>query len=145
MQFPSRRSFIHILFLFSSPVYAGNPIVHYEPSRVKLSGSLDLQTFPGPPNYESIADGDRMERHFYLKLDQPIDVLESKEDTDQNSENEKNVQIVQLAINGEDEALWSKFRRAGKGAHVVITGELFHRLTGHHHSRVLLSVEKLNE
>jgi hypothetical protein len=34
-----------------------------------------MQTFPGPPNFDSIKGGDDIERHFYLKLDVPVDVL----------------------------------------------------------------------
>ena len=127
------------------PAHAGNPVLHYDPGLVELSGTLDLQTFPGLPNYENIASGDKIERHFYLKLDKPVDVLTSKKDADQNAENERNVRIVQLAIDAEDKSLWSRFRHAGRGAHVIVTGQLFHRLTGHHHSRVLLSVEQLKD
>lgn len=76
---------------------------------MELAGTLDLQTFPGPPNYESIATGDEMERHFYLKLDVPVDVVPGKDDHVDNPELEKNVKIVQLAINGEDDALWARF------------------------------------
>jgi len=130
--------------LLSSPLtYAHDRVLHYRPAEVELSGVLDLQTFPGLPHYESIASGDEPERHFYLKLDAPVDVLPQRGDHIDNPEVEKNVKIVQLAINGEDEVLWSRFRHAGRGAHVSITGNLFHRFTGHHHSRVLLTVDKL--
>ena len=35
-------------------------------------GLLERQTFPGRPNFESIANGDEAEVGFYLKLAEPI-------------------------------------------------------------------------
>ncbi|MDR3608829.1 MAG: DUF4431 domain-containing protein [Oligoflexia bacterium] len=130
------------LFL-SLPALAGNQAFNYEPSSVELNGVLELQTFPGPPNYDSIASGDQIERDLYLKLDQPIDVIEGKQDHIDNPATERNVTVVQLAINAEDGKLWSKFRSAGKDAHVRVKGGLFHRFTGHHHARVLLDVQSM--
>jgi hypothetical protein len=111
---------------------------------VELEGILDLQVFPGPPNYESIKSGDEIERHFYLKLTSPIDVLpKGKHPGVENVEEERNVRILQLAIDGENDELWARFRKVGKGSHVKILGTLFHRFTAHHHSRVLLSVKSM--
>jgi Repeat of Unknown Function (DUF347)/Domain of unknown function (DUF4431) len=119
-------------------------IVTYEPEIVELVGTLELQTFPGPPNYESIQKGDDIERHFYLKLNKPVDVLsKSKNSTMNHSETEKNVKIMQLVIDGGNSALWNRFRKVGKGGQVKILGTLFHRFTGHHHSRVLINVKEM--
>ena len=60
--------FYTLFMLLASSCLAGNAIVTYEPEIVELVGTLDLQTFPGPPNYDSIQKGDDIERHFYLKL-----------------------------------------------------------------------------
>jgi len=135
---------LFFILLLSAWCFAGNPEVSYEPFIVELSGILDLQTFPGPPNYESIQNGDDVERHFYLKLDVPVDVIpKGKHPTVVEPEIERNVRIMQLAISGEDDALWARFRKIGRGGHVKITGSLFHRFTGHHHSRVLLEVKTM--
>lgn len=132
------------LVYFSSFAFASQPNLTYEPTIVELAGTLDIQTFPGPPNYESIADGDEIERHFYLKLDTPIEVVPPKNNTNaENSTNEQNVKILQLAINGDNDALWAQFRKLGRGKRAKVTGTLFHRFTGHHHSRVLLLVQKI--
>ena len=132
------------LFLFACESQAGQNALTYEPTKVELTGTLDLQTFPGPPNYESIQEGDEIERHFYLKLDAPVDVMPRGEHpTVDNPEEEKNIKVMQLAIDAEDDTLWARFRRAGKGAHVKIRGSLFRRFTGHHHSRVLLGVNEM--
>lgn len=66
------------IFLFISNTAKAkhkNHLVYYEPAKVVLSGKLDLQTFPGPPNYESIKSGDEIETHFYLKLNRAINVV----------------------------------------------------------------------
>jgi hypothetical protein len=131
-----------LLFLIPVTSSATEKKVAYG-SPVELVGTLDLQTFPGPPGYESIQNGDDVERHFYLKLDLALAVLPDPKIKDiQDAAEEKNVKIIQLSI-GEDEKLWAKFRKAGIGAHVAITGNLFHRFTGHHHSRVLMTVQNI--
>jgi len=137
--------FLILLSVFAAaPAFSGNRIVHYDDAQVTLVGSLDLQTFPGPPNYENISGGDEEERHFYLKLNAPIDVLtRSTKNSEDVDESEKNVKILQLVISEKDNILWKKFRDAGEGARVKIIGTLFHRFSGHHHSRVLFSVEKM--
>ncbi|MEY4615041.1 MAG: hypothetical protein RJB66_1 [Pseudomonadota bacterium] len=134
-----------LFLLISSGGFAGNPILTYEPSKIELKGILDLQTFPGPPNYESIKEGDAIERHFYLKLDSPVDIVPKKEghSTVVNPEPEKNIKVMMLAISADDKLLWKRVRKFGKGGHVRVNGTLFHRWTGHHHSRVILNVEKI--
>lgn len=139
------KCFVFFALLMSPLSLASNRTLSYDPEVVELTGVLDLQTFPGPPNYESIQNGDNVERHFYLRLDAPVDVKPiEKQSAIDTFEMELNVKIIQLAINGEDDPLWSRFRKTGKGGHVKIVGKLFHRFTGHHHSRVLLSVEKMD-
>lgn len=133
-----------LLILLSCTSLAANQVFTYGPSVVELTGTLDLQTFPGSPNYESIASGDEIERHFYLKLDRPIDVLPKGENSGiENAEEERNVKIIQLSISGEDDRLWVRFRKLGEGGRVKIQGTLFHRFNGHHHSRVLMAVNKV--
>lgn len=135
------KYFLAPLLLLSLEAFAGNQIFYYGPPTSELIGILDMQTFPGPPNYESINSGDEIERHFYLKPAKSIDVLEGKNFKAQSEATERNVKIIQLAVSADNDVLWARFRKAGKGAHVKIRGEIFHRFTGHHHSRVLLSVE----
>jgi hypothetical protein len=131
-----------LLVLLSSASFAVNRVLTYGPSVVELTGTLDLQTFPGPPSYESIAGGDEIERHFYLKLDQPIDVLVRGQNAGiENAEEERNVKIVQLSVS--EEKLWARFRKIGEGGRVKLLGTLFHRFNGHHHSRVLMIVNDM--
>ena len=135
-----------ILLLVNLPVSAGtNVVLHYEPAKVELSGTIEVQTFPGPPNYESILNGDRVERGWFLRLSVPIDVVISKDDSPADvSETERNVRIMHLAFDFESSGLEKSFLAAKKeGVQVRLKGHLFHRWTGHHHSRVLMWVDKL--
>lgn len=137
----SLRAFMVGAVLFS--VLAHGQVLTYGPT-VELSGTLELQTFPGPPNYESIRDGDERERSFYLRLDAPVEVqAKGAHPGIENVQTERNVRVVQLAIDSEDDRLWSRFRKAGPGQRVKVEGTLFHQFTGHHYSRVLISVSKM--
>ena len=135
-----------IVALHFSIAYAANQIVHYEPATVELAGTIEQQTFPGPPNYESIAAGDKIEKGWYLRLLAPVDVVETKDDEPSaNSETERNVKIMQLTWRHSPE-FKEKVRDATRSKKKVrLKGYLFHRLTGHHHSRVLLHVNQLEE
>lgn len=115
---------------------ASRPTLSYEPEVVSLIGTIETQTFPGPPNYESIATGDEIERGWYLRLEQPIDVIPRPDSNISNTEPEKNVRIVQIAVG--NESIWKELRDGRRGQ---VKGTLFHRLTGHHHARVLIHAE----
>ncbi len=129
-----------LFFLFSGCLFAKNKTYHYEPESVELVGIIDRQTFAGPPNYESIKQGDLIETGRYLRLEEPIDIEASNKDQIVNSENEKNVKIIQLTFMDDD--LWNKLK---PGKRLKIKGSLFHAFTGHHHARVLLSVDLVQE
>jgi hypothetical protein len=131
-------------FLISLNIYAANKQVSYEPSVVELSGKLKRETFPGRPNYESIKSGDEIETHYYLSLDQKIDVIKIINDRSPsiNDESVLNVDVLQLVISNDSD--WLKLKKAGVGASVKISGTIFKRHTGHHHSRVLFAVQNIN-
>ncbi len=130
--------------LFSIRTLAANRNYYYAPETVELKGKIEHQTFPGLPNYESIATGDSPERGLYLRLDNPINVIARKTDEDSNSQDEKTIKIVQLTIVAKDPTVERVLESAKKGSHFSLVGHLFHRLTGHHHARVLLEVERMN-
>ncbi len=141
-----------IAIFLSASSWAGDvpthsrPVLHYEPVIVELTGKIEQQTFPGSPNYESILDGDEAEKGWYLRLDRPIDAIVKKNDAPSSeSENELNVKIVHLAW-GESQDLDKKVSHATKlKVQVRLKGHLFHRWSGHHHSRVLMWVDQLVE
>jgi hypothetical protein len=46
----------------------------YEPEKVELPETITKATFPEPPGYESIIDGDRPEQCWILNLNEPIEL-----------------------------------------------------------------------
>lgn len=136
---------LFFLCIISLNTFAQKRTVHYEPEIIELIGEIDLQTFPGAPNYESIKNGDEVETHFYLKLRNSIDVIALPKDAESpmKSESFYNVQILQLVVH--DDKNMSILRKTGEGGHLKIRGTLFHRFSGHHHSRVLLEVKNIKK
>lgn len=104
--------------------------VSYEPEVVKLTGTIRQHTFPGPPNYESVAKGDRAERVWVLHLAEPICVSASAD-----WEKEAGVSDLQLVLPDQ-----KQYGKSVLGRRVVVNGTLFRAHTGHHHTKVLLTV-----
>lgn len=106
----------------------------YEPASVSLVGKLERRTFAGPPNYESIAQGDKRETGFYLVLRSPV--CSKGIAGSANPESFKNVGLVQLIL---DRQGYDKYRP--KLNHTIrVTGTLSSWITGHHHTPLLLQV-----
>jgi len=112
----------------------------YEPSVVKLSGTLVRKTFPGPPNYESVTKGDKPEVYWMLNLLQPICVNQDNQEPDLNPA-QTDVRVLQLVVNP------VLYKTNGKlvDKRVAATGTLFSAITAHHHTPVLLTVTALDE
>ena len=125
---------LFFLILFTTP----QKCVAYEPETVLLSGTIKRHTFPGPPNYESIAKGDRREQVWVLHLARPVCVSASGD-----QEEEKNVSGLQLVFTDAE----NEYRRYRPfvGRRVKINGTLFHAHTGHHHTKVLLTVNGISK
>ena len=131
------------LIFYSSFATAHGKLAFYAPEITAIEGILERQTFPGPPNYESIFKGDTVERGWYLRLNQPIDVASSAFSSKLNDDElEKNVQIMQIVVMTNEQA--KQLKNIPSGKRLTIRGTLFHQLTGHHHSRVLISVNNFS-
>jgi hypothetical protein len=116
------------------------PIVYFQPKKTELIGIIESQTFPGPPNYESIASGDEIESGWYLKLQEPVDVAYSPDEKPMdNDAPTKNIKVVQLIV--DYDMPYKKLIINGR--RVKIKGSLFSKLTGHHHARILLNINSL--
>lgn len=115
--------------------------LHFDPAIVELLGTVEIQTFPGPPGYVSIERGDEIERGWYLRLREPITVEANKPTTDLGWQTEKHVQVLHMDIN------WGQIpeSKLGIGKIIKVKGKLFNRQNGHHHSRVLIDVSELSE
>lgn len=101
---------------------------------IELRGSLTSETFPGPPSYESVAAGDRLETHFFIVPRTAICVAEGNDLAFEPGAS--NVERIQLIF--PDASSYRRLRPLlGRG--VSCRGVLMGQLTGHHHSRVLLT------
>jgi hypothetical protein len=92
---------------------------HYKPAVVVLTGRLIQRTLPGPPNYQSIARGDRPDIVDFLILDAPICTIADYKDSPNTD-----------AFRGQDtihvrraEATWRDVRRL-TGQRVTVRGTL---------------------
>lgn len=111
--------------------------LEYGPKVVSLSGVLVRETYPGRPNYESIANGDEPETIWVLRLEETICVHASNEiDVPEDSEEE-----IQLVLKPEQ----YKQYRSLLGRAVTVSGTLFHSHTGHHHKRLLLKTSEIRK
>ncbi|MBI5888282.1 MAG: DUF4431 domain-containing protein [Deltaproteobacteria bacterium] len=132
------RISLTLFIVFGFFVFAGDTkseeCLSYEPAKVRLTGTIVRETFPGPPEYRSIEKGDAPEAFWILKLEKPVCVNGKVEDVD---ESETNVKAIQLVF---DEG--SDYNRYRPLLHkkVSVSGTLSHAFTVHHRSRVLLEV-----
>jgi hypothetical protein len=130
------KLFLIFIFIIPTCAVAKNQVVYFEPIFVELTGVVKKLTFPGPPNYASLRDGDISETGRYLILQDSIDVdLAPGEKQMGNDEFTPNVTILQLVVYKDSN--WEKLKN---NSHVRIKGSLFKAMTGHHHARVLLEV-----
>jgi hypothetical protein len=115
------------------------PCLSYEPAVVKIEGTLGRKTAPGPPNYESVRNGDRPETYWFVELSQPVCVDEDKTEPDLNPA-KKDVGRIQLLLGQTAYAAYKGIM----GGKVVAGGTLFGAITGHHHTPVLLTVRGIS-
>lgn len=102
--------------------------LHYEPEKVQLTGQLYQKSFPGPPNYEDINKGDRKETYWFLKLKKPRCVEGFK--------NQMDMQIVIFKVR-------NQLKVSMIGKFVILKGELFPQMTGHHRTETLITAESI--
>lgn len=103
-----------------------------EDQQVTLQGALIQQTFPGPPNYESIKDGDEAVTYDYLKLDQPFEC-------DFAPENDV-VPEVQLILAGKRHIDYADLAPL-LGKEVILSGKTMYAQIGRHFTPVLLILD----
>lgn len=132
------RSFMFLLFCVSMNSIAANHTVYFKPKSVNLIGTILTLTFPGPPNYSNIEEGDKKEIGSYLVLDKPVDVKVAPGIRSNINHPENNIKIIQLSVGNDTD--WKKLR---DGNRVQISGDLFHAIWGHHHTLVLLHTKKI--
>lgn len=122
------------LLLWAAASAAGAACLKYEPDTVTLAGRLHRGTFPGSPNFESIAAGDEAETGYYLTLDAPICTQADSADR----EAHEGVREVQLVLTEQQYAAL----RPELGKQVRLKGQLYSAFSGHHHAPLLLRVKQ---
>lgn len=130
-------SFIAFGLLASLPAHAA--ACHRYDERVVLEGSVVRQTFPGPPNYESVADGDKAMTLFVLRLSKPA-CFEAEDKRDSLYESAYDVTDIQLSLPSEQ--AYATLRPL-LGKPVRLAGSAFGRHTGGHFTPVLLEKVEL--
>jgi hypothetical protein len=110
------------------------PCLRYEPDTVAVEGKLVRRTYPGPPNYESVQQGDRPETGYYLELVAPTCVGRGADSLLDPAH--ASITAIQLVL---DSAGYARLRPR-LGTVVRLEGTLFGAYSGHHHTEVLLGV-----
>ncbi|MCA9639176.1 MAG: DUF4431 domain-containing protein, partial [Myxococcales bacterium] len=95
-----------------------------------LVGTLIARTYPGPPNYESVATGDSSEQAYILVLEAPVCVAPDPT-SDLNSKGASGALEIQVA------SLHLRFSTM-VGQRIAVSGSLFAAHTGHHRTPVLM-------
>ena len=129
------------MIFFASMVLATGDVypqcLKYDPNVVTLDGSVYSKDFPGPPDYESIRQGDERMRYWILRLNKSICV-----DADASWGRADNVREVQLVFL--DSSFYKRYRGlVRKRAHFRVVGLLYHQHSGYHVREVLITVQKL--
>ena len=104
-------------------------------TRLSLRGTLRQQLFAGPPNFESIANGDEERRTFILELPESI-CLNDGGDFANPSER---VVTVHVGIGAPDVA---PLLTALVGHVIEVEGEAFASHTGHHNAPLVLLADR---
>jgi len=110
--------------------------LRYEPEVVAVTGVLTRKVFPGPPNYESIQQGDQEETGFYLEPSSPVCMMGSRNPAKDDNGPIAEVRLIQLVL---DSVGYARLR-PHLGQQITLRGQLFAAFTGHHHAPLLLAV-----
>ena len=132
-----RGSLAALLLLVATAAPGAPACLSWGPEPVTLSGRLVCETFPGPPNYENIAQGDQAETYWILHLETSV-CVGGVDDLGQDH-SEAGIQRMQLVVTAE---AYEKYREL-VGRSVEVKGKLMTGFSGHHHTKVLLIVAEL--
>ncbi len=92
-----------------------------------------MRKLPGPPNYRSVARGDRPETVYFVKLDEAV-CISGDPTSRRNSKSHVGIEEVQLIISAVKAS-------AAVGKKMRVTGTLSGAQSGHHRTPVLLTVK----
>ena len=103
-------------------------------AKITVTGKLSVQTFAGPPNYESIVNGDAEERALILEMPRRICVSDGEFIDGMTA-------VDRVHVSSELPALLNVLN-AAMGRRVTIRGEAFGAHTGHHRAPLVLFAEE---
>ncbi|RYE76356.1 MAG: DUF4431 domain-containing protein [Oxalobacteraceae bacterium] len=95
---------------------------------IMLVGTVTLETFYGPPGYGESPETDSKERQAILHLAKPLCTLASGDEPAE--QDQAKVTLVPMDNLGLQDFV---------GKVVAVRGSLFHAITGHHHTDVLIA------
>ena len=107
-------------------------------AEIALRGILSRHTFAEQPNYESIANGDAAATYFFLTPKAPICVLAGN--VNEGEYPASGVRRLQLIFPLGKDGFGPLRPYLGKT--IKCRGSLFHSMSGHHHSAVLIEGAK---
>jgi len=117
------------------------PCLRYDDPAVKITGTVFSRIYFGPPGYGETPAKDARERAILLLLNAPACVASSLHPEQDNNSYEGNLIVIQLAaVHVKPELLV-----AVEGHRAIVRGSLFHALTGHHRTPVVMDVYSAQE
>lgn len=122
-----------ILLIATNIAMAKESCYHYGGIPVSLSGTVEIKTFYGAPNYGENPQTDSRETQAILFLEKPI-CVEANQSGEAAEQNQANVTLVPP-----DKENMIKY--AGK--HLAVKGVLFHAFNGHHHTPILMEIRQI--
>lgn len=115
----------------------------YEPDTVTVSGFLTDSIYAGPPEFESVARGDAPERVLLLVLDRPL-CVQADSSSEVNNEAERGILRLQVFAYSENTIATQQLDSLARTkTRVRLRGTLFHAVTAHHRTPVLMVVTQV--
>ena len=109
---------------------------------MNLAGKLLLTSFPGPPEYSSIKDGDRLNTCWLLELDEASFKLALMTPVPEPANfvrdilKRENPNVIMLGLDDDIQKYCSSY----KDKEVTVSGYLYHAHTAHHYTPLLMDV-----
>jgi uncharacterized membrane protein len=107
-----------------------------EDAEINVVGTVARVTFAGPPNYESIADGDKPETYWILTTSQSIVICPAGAEKSGGTATNAGQQRLQLVLDNGQYKLYGSLLNQ----RVSVKGKVWSAQTGHHHTGLLVTV-----
>lgn len=104
-----------------------------------LFGKVREEVFPGPPNYESINNGDRPQFYWVLYMNSPISLVGRSME---NGALYENGNSCMFQLNLTDAIYENRLDILGK--YVKVDGDIFFGHSGHHKTKAVLNVNSIH-